>query len=184
MLTDFQSSRPEISQPSHQSDRRAHARFLVGSQQSAKVRRKPTGADRVLVRRTRKINCLLPIHWPDDFSGQKGGTGQISHLGRRHISIQICSLLAPCRRSILIATKDMLFRRQDTRAKGQPLCAVTFTRKPSTAGAGVRFQISILFFQILPRSVPRAPTRARHDQGAGTRGRRQWRRKVTTFAAV
>jgi len=52
------------------------------------------------------------------------------------------------------------------------------------AGAGVRFQVSILFFQTLPRSVPRAPTRARHDQGAGTRGRRQWRRKVTTFAAV
>src|ERR1700726_3118408 len=31
-----------------------------------------------------------------------------------HVSIQICSLLAPCRRPILIATKGMLFRRQDT----------------------------------------------------------------------
>src|SRR6202011_226314 len=31
-----------------------------------------------------------------------------------HVSIQICSLLAPCRRPILIATKYMLFRGQDT----------------------------------------------------------------------
>ena len=31
-----------------------------------------------------------------------------------HVSIQICSLLAPCRRPILIATKHMLFRGQDT----------------------------------------------------------------------
>src|ERR1700726_4510616 len=31
-----------------------------------------------------------------------------------HISIQICPLLTPCRRPILIATKGMLFRRQDT----------------------------------------------------------------------
>jgi hypothetical protein len=36
--------------------------------------------------------------------------------GRRigHVSIQICSLLAPCRRPILIATKCLLFRGQDT----------------------------------------------------------------------
>src|ERR1700730_9360718 len=33
-----------------------------------------------------------------------------------HVSIQICSLLAPCRRHILIATKYLLFRGQDTRA--------------------------------------------------------------------
>jgi hypothetical protein len=31
-----------------------------------------------------------------------------------HVSIQIGSLLAPCRRPILIATKYMLFRGQDT----------------------------------------------------------------------
>src|ERR1700731_4413779 len=34
-----------------------------------------------------------------------------------HVSIQICSLLVPCRRPILIATKDMLFRRQDTKCR-------------------------------------------------------------------
>jgi hypothetical protein len=32
-----------------------------------------------------------------------------------HVSIQICSLLAPCRRSILIATIYLLFKGQDTR---------------------------------------------------------------------
>ena len=32
-----------------------------------------------------------------------------------YVSIQICALLAACRRSILIATKGMLFRGQDTR---------------------------------------------------------------------
>ena len=31
-----------------------------------------------------------------------------------YVSLQICALLAPCRRPILIATKDMLFRGQDT----------------------------------------------------------------------
>src|ERR1700726_740815 len=31
-----------------------------------------------------------------------------------HLSIQICSLLAPCRRPILIATIYLLFRGQDT----------------------------------------------------------------------
>src|SRR5207244_2721924 len=31
-----------------------------------------------------------------------------------HVSIQICSLLAPCRRPILIATIYLLFRGQDT----------------------------------------------------------------------
>jgi hypothetical protein len=30
------------------------------------------------------------------------------------VSIQICSLLTPCRRPILIATKYLLFRGQDT----------------------------------------------------------------------
>ena len=35
-----------------------------------------------------------------------------------HVSVQICSLLAPCRRPILIATKYLLFRGQDTR----PFC--------------------------------------------------------------
>ncbi|HXM02851.1 MAG TPA: hypothetical protein VN939_09635, partial [Chthoniobacterales bacterium] len=32
-----------------------------------------------------------------------------------YVSIQICALLAPCRRPILIATKAMLFMGQDTR---------------------------------------------------------------------
>ena len=32
-----------------------------------------------------------------------------------YVSLQICALLAPCRRPILIATKDMLFRGQGTR---------------------------------------------------------------------
>ena len=31
-----------------------------------------------------------------------------------HVSVQICSLLAPCRRPILIATKYLVFRGQDT----------------------------------------------------------------------
>jgi len=31
-----------------------------------------------------------------------------------YVSIQICALLAPCRRPILIATKAMLFMGQDT----------------------------------------------------------------------
>src|SRR5580700_2870869 len=33
-----------------------------------------------------------------------------------HVSIQICSLLAPCRRPILIATQYLVFRGQDTRS--------------------------------------------------------------------
>src|ERR1700678_3906539 len=41
-----------------------------------------------------------------------------------YVSMQICALLAPCRRPILIATKAMLFMGQDTslelRAKLQP----------------------------------------------------------------
>src|ERR1700736_1300122 len=36
-----------------------------------------------------------------------------------HVSIQICSLLAPCRRPILIATKYLVFWGQDTSA---PVC--------------------------------------------------------------
>src|SRR5258705_10819624 len=32
-----------------------------------------------------------------------------------HVSVQICSLLAPCRRPILMATKNLEFRGQDTR---------------------------------------------------------------------
>jgi hypothetical protein len=32
-----------------------------------------------------------------------------------HVSLQICSLLTPCRRPILIATKYLVFRGQDTR---------------------------------------------------------------------
>src|SRR6202041_773114 len=31
-----------------------------------------------------------------------------------HVSVQICSLLTPCRRPILIATKYLVFRGQDT----------------------------------------------------------------------
>jgi hypothetical protein len=34
-----------------------------------------------------------------------------------YVSIQICALLAPCRRPILIATKAMLFMGQDTRIR-------------------------------------------------------------------
>ena len=34
--------------------------------------------------------------------------------GIGHVSVQICSLFAPCRRLILIATKYLLFRGQDT----------------------------------------------------------------------
>jgi hypothetical protein len=33
-----------------------------------------------------------------------------------HVSVQICSLLSPCRRPILIATKYLVFRGQDTSA--------------------------------------------------------------------
>src|ERR1700736_301644 len=33
-----------------------------------------------------------------------------------HVSVHICSLLAPCRRPILIATKYLVFRGQDTRS--------------------------------------------------------------------
>ena len=33
-----------------------------------------------------------------------------------HVSVQICSLLTPCRRPILIATKYLVFRGQDTRS--------------------------------------------------------------------
>src|SRR5208282_239779 len=35
-----------------------------------------------------------------------------------HVSIQICSLLAPCRRPIFIATIYLLFRGQDTSCRG------------------------------------------------------------------
>src|ERR1700687_3463606 len=31
-----------------------------------------------------------------------------------HVSVQICSLLAPCRRAILIAKKNLVFRGQNT----------------------------------------------------------------------
>ena len=34
--------------------------------------------------------------------------------GIGHVSVQICSLLTPCRRPILIATKYLVFRGQDT----------------------------------------------------------------------
>src|ERR1700736_5540991 len=37
-----------------------------------------------------------------------------------HVSIQTCSLLAPCRRPILIATIYLLFRGQDTRSSPRP----------------------------------------------------------------
>src|SRR5580704_5289046 len=37
-----------------------------------------------------------------------------------HVSVQICSLLAPCRRPILIATKYLVFRGQDTSADFDP----------------------------------------------------------------
>src|ERR1700720_1510410 len=33
-----------------------------------------------------------------------------------HVSVQICSLLTPCRRPILIATTYLLFRGQDTKS--------------------------------------------------------------------
>jgi hypothetical protein len=57
-----------------------------------------------------------------------------------YVSIQICALLAPCRRPILIATKAMLFIGQDT---GWLLCDHNWVLKikPSTFlvtfGAGV-----------------------------------------------
>ena len=38
--------------------------------------------------------------------------------GIGYVSIQICALLAPCRRPILIATKAMLFMGQDTSFRG------------------------------------------------------------------
>ncbi|HXM03421.1 MAG TPA: hypothetical protein VN939_12505, partial [Chthoniobacterales bacterium] len=42
-----------------------------------------------------------------------------------YVSMQICALLAPCRRPILIATKAMLLMGQDTRPRGL---------SPATAG--------------------------------------------------
>ena len=51
-------------------------------------------------------------------SGPKGcdENGPAAALLVGHVSIQICSLLAPCRRSILIATIYLLFKGQDTRS--------------------------------------------------------------------
>ncbi|HYY28447.1 MAG TPA: hypothetical protein VE860_10905, partial [Chthoniobacterales bacterium] len=44
-----------------------------------------------------------------------------------HVSLQICSLLTPCRRPILIATKYLVFRGQDTRlASNRRICWLTF----------------------------------------------------------
>src|SRR6202011_1444077 len=44
-----------------------------------------------------------------------------------HVSIQICSLLAPCRRPILIATIYLLFRGQDTSSTGARWARWTIT---------------------------------------------------------
>src|SRR5580693_5862238 len=51
-------------------------------------------------------------------SGPKGcdENGPAAALLVGHVSVQICSLLAPCRRPILIATIYLLFRGQDTRS--------------------------------------------------------------------
>jgi hypothetical protein len=46
-----------------------------------------------------------------------------------HVSIQICSLLAPCRRPILIATKHMLFRGQDTNKCRRETREIWFDRR-------------------------------------------------------
>src|ERR1700694_3800852 len=50
-----------------------------------------------------------------------------------HVSIQICSLLSPCRRPILIATIYLLFRGQDTRPK---ISVFPVRRNELPAGAG------------------------------------------------
>src|SRR6202049_2467927 len=57
-----------------------------------------------------------------------------------HVSIQICSLLAPCRRPILIATIYLLFRGQDTRvaAEVQDPCAVSYDPRGDIAILKVR----------------------------------------------
>src|ERR1700676_5099223 len=47
-----------------------------------------------------------------------------------HVSVQICSLLTPCRRPILIATKYLVFRGQDT----SPQCARRFLKRVIFAG--------------------------------------------------
>src|SRR6202035_568244 len=46
-----------------------------------------------------------------------------------HVSVQICSLLAPCRRPTLIATKYLVFRGQDTSwpIKGHRFPALSMT---------------------------------------------------------
>src|SRR5277367_1652308 len=62
-----------------------------------------------------------------------------------YVSIQICALLAPCRRPILIATKAMLFMGQDTSQKPtdnplilprRPGTFELFSRLPQQVDAG------------------------------------------------
>src|SRR5258705_3415021 len=53
-------------------------------------------------------------NWPRPRGCDENGPAAALLVG--HVSVQICSLLAPCRRPILIATKYLVFRGQDTRA--------------------------------------------------------------------
>src|SRR5271165_2253957 len=57
-------------------------------------------------------------NWPRPGGCDENGPAAALLVG--HVSIQICSLLAPCRRPILIATIYLLFRGQDTRLRNCP----------------------------------------------------------------
>src|SRR5271166_1147573 len=74
-------------------------------------------------------------NWPRPGGCDENGPAAALLVG--HVSIQICSLLAPCRRPILIATIYLLFRGQDTSLRGD--CWACWRRKPGLrGGAGIK----------------------------------------------
>src|ERR1700736_2177391 len=48
-----------------------------------------------------------------------------------HVSVQICSLLTPCRWPILIATKYLVFRGQDTSVQRSPRRRLAISLRPA-----------------------------------------------------
>jgi hypothetical protein len=84
-----------------------------------------------------------------------------------HVSVWICSLHPPvrlgppCRRPILIATKYLVFRRQDTK---RLFCTLNWHTSASEKEAAARgLEIRVLQVPITPLTVPRARTTGQMD---------------------
>jgi hypothetical protein len=95
-----------------------------------------------------------------------------------HVSIQICSLLAPCRRPILIATMYLLFRGQDTRANYNLLRTSSRPPLPQSSSSSSSFSSSTsctravsirLVLSITAFSITRPLTKGRGRERLGKR---------------